>query len=225
MSDGKVKPMIHQIYGIFDDGIPLHEIPVFKKNVERTKKFCRENNYHYKMWNLKDCEELVVEKYPEYICLWSEFRYPIQRCDFIRYLILHEYGGWYVDCDVYPTQNLDSLLGFDECFTTWSNDHQRKPYNAVMYSVAKNPLFIEIMKEVEKRVIEKQAIKQYDTWKGRLVFYTTGHHMLAKIVPKSSIHDLMLIHNEEKGIYLCADNPYFYDENITSWWVDPKKKG
>lgn len=221
--------MIHQIFWKFKDK-ELHEIPVFKKNVQRTKKFCRENNYHYKMWNLKDCEELIVEKYPEYICLWSEFRFDIQRCDFIRYLILHEYGGWYVDCDVYPIQNLDSLLGFanevvKECFTTWSNDHQRKPYNAVMYSVAKNPLFIEIMKEVEKKVIEKQAIKQYDTWKGRLVFYTTGHHMLAKIVPKSSIHDLMLIHNEEKGIYLCADNPYFYDENITSWWVDPKKKG
>ena len=214
--------IIHQIYGIFDDGISLDQIPVFKKNVGLTKQFCKEHNYEYKMWNLKMCEELIIEKYPEYICLWSEFRYPIQQADFIRYLILHDYGGWYVDCDVYPIQNLDSLLGFanevKECFTTWSNDHKRKPYNAVMYSVAKNPLFIEIMKEVEKRVIEKQQIKQYDTWKGRLVFYTTGHHMLASIVPKSSIHELMLIYNEEKGIYISADNPYFYDENISSWF-------
>lgn len=210
--------MIHQIYGIFNDGINLVEIPVFKKNVQRTKQFCKENNYHYKMWNLKDCEELVVEKYPEYICLWSEFRYPIQKADFIRYLILHQYGGWYVDCDVYPIQNLDSLKGFAECFTTWSDDVQKKPYNAVMYSSKNNPLFIEIMKEVEKRVIEKQAIKQYDTWKGRLVFQTTSHRMLASVVPKSSIHELMLVHNEGKGIYISADNPYFYDENISSWF-------
>ena len=217
-------PSVHQIYGIFNDGINLDQIPVFRKNVDRTKKFCKEHNYHYKMWDLKDCEELIIEKYPEYICLWTEFRYPIQKADFIRYLILHQYGGWYVDCDVYPTQNLDYFKGFDECFTSWSDDDQKKPYNAVMYSSKNNPLFIEIMKEVEKRVIEKQSIKQYDTWKGRLVFQTTGHHMLASIVPKSSIHDLMLIHNEKKGIYVSADNPYFYDENITSWWVDPQKE-
>jgi hypothetical protein len=93
-----------------------------------------------------------------------------------------------------------------------------------MYSVAKNPLFIEIMKEVEKRVIEKQQIKIYDAWKGRLVFQTTGHRMLASVIPKSSIHELMLIYNEEKNIYVCANNPYFYDENITSWWEDPQKR-
>ena len=227
--------IIHQVFWKFKDK-ELSEIPVFKKNVQRTKQFCKQHNYEYKMWDLKDSEELIVEKYPEYICLWSEFRFDIQRCDFIRYLILHEYGGWYVDCDVYPIQNLDSIfqnncdVGFanevvKECFTTWSDDIHRLPYNAVMYSSKNNPLFIEIMKEVEKRVIEKQAIKQYDTWKGRLVFQTTGHRMLASVVPKSSIHELMLIHNEEKGIYISADNPYFYDENITSWWTDPQKKG
>tara|TARA_R100001369_G_scaffold91766_1_gene134103 strand:+ start:257 stop:898 length:642 start_codon:yes stop_codon:yes gene_type:complete len=210
--------IIHQIYGIFNDGITLDQIPVFKKNVKRTLQFCKEHNYQYKIWSLRDCEELIVEKYPEYICLWTEFRYPIQQADFIRYLILHEYGGWYVDCDVYPIQNLDSLQGFDECFTTWSDDLDRKPYNAVMYSVKNNPLFIEIMKEVEKKVIEKQAIKQYDAWKGRLVFQTTGHRMLANIVPKSSIHELMLIHNEEKDIYVSAANPYFYDENASTWF-------
>jgi len=209
--------IIHQIFWKFTDK-ELHEIPVFKKNVERTKKFCKEHNYHYKMWNLKDCEELIIEKYPQYICLWSEFRFDIQRCDFIRYLILHTHGGWYVDCDVYPTQNLDYFKGFNECFTTWSNDVRKKPYNAVMYSSKNNPLFIEIMNEVEKRVIEKQSIKQYDTWKGRLVFQTTGHHMLANIVPESSIHDLMLIHNAKKGIYVSADNPYFYDENASIWF-------
>ena len=216
--------IIHQIYGIFNDGINLDQIPVFKKNVGRTKQFCKEHNYEYKMWNLKMCEELIIEKYPEYICLWSEFRYPIQQADFIRYLILHEYGGWYVDCDVYPIQNLDSLFhnqGFHmnrEYFTTWSDDLDRKPYNAVMYSSKNNPLFIEIMKEVEKRVIEKQAIKQYDAWKGRLVFQTTGHHMLHSVVPKSSIHELLLIYNEEKNIYVCANNPYFYDENASTWF-------
>tara|TARA_R110000803_G_scaffold59897_1_gene118895 strand:- start:965 stop:1609 length:645 start_codon:yes stop_codon:yes gene_type:complete len=209
---------IHQIYGIFDDKINLDDIPVFKKNVKLTFEFCKEYGYDYKMWNLRDCEQLICEHYPEYICLWQEFRYPIMKADFIRYLILYHYGGWYIDCDVYPIQKLNSLEHFSECFTTWSNDVHKKPYNAVMYSSKNNPLFIEIMKEVEKRVIEKQAIKQYDTWKGRLVFQTTGHHMLASVVPKSSILDLLLIHNEKKDLYVTSSNPYFYDENASTWF-------
>ena len=175
------------------------------------------------MWSLKDCEELIIEKYPEYICLWQEFRFDIQKCDFIRYLILHSEGGWYVDCDVYPIQNLQTLNEFDHLFTTWSNDLLKRPYNAVMKSFQGNPLMIEIANEVQIRVIEKQAIKIYDTWKGRLVFQTTGHHMLKKLVPKKDIHDIMLISNSEKNIYITSPNPYFFDENITSWWCSQKK--
>ena len=213
---------INQIFWPFTDK-KLDDIPIFKKNTKKTKDFCKEHNYDYKMWSLKDCEELIIEKYPEYICLWQEFRFDIQKCDFIRYLILHSEGGWYVDCDVYPIQNLQTLNEFDHLFTTWSNDLLKRPYNAVMKSFQGNPLMIEIANEVQIRVIEKQAIKIYDAWKGRLVFQTTGHHMLKKLVPKKDIHDIMLISNSEKNIYITSPNPYFFDENITSWWCSQKK--
>tara|TARA_R110000787_G_scaffold58558_2_gene133298 strand:- start:137 stop:802 length:666 start_codon:yes stop_codon:yes gene_type:complete len=209
---------IHQVFWNFK-GKELHEIPVFKKNVGRTKQFCKEHNYQYKMWSLKDCEELIVEKYPEYICLWSEFRFDIQRCDFIRYLILHQYGGWYVDCDAYPIQNLESISNHREVFSVFNDDKKRHPCNAEMGSVFQNELFIKISDEVEKRVIEKQAIKQYDAWKGRLVFQTTGHWMLASVVPKTSLHDILLVHNEKKKLYTTSPNPYFY-ENCVSLWYD-----
>ena len=178
----------------------LNEIDVFRQSVDETKRFCSEWKYEYKMWNLKDCEELIVEKYPQYIDLWTEFRYDIQRCDFIRYLILHSYGGWYVDCDVYPIQNLHSIANNKQVFTSWNNDKDRKPYNAVMGSVKNNPLFIKICNDIEFRTIQKQNIEIYNTWKGRLVFHTTGHHMLKRHVPKEDIHDLMLIYNEKKKI-------------------------
>ena len=209
--------IIHQIFWPFK-GKKLNDIPVFRKNVNLTKEYCKEHGYTYCLWNLRMCEELLCDKYPEYICLWEEFRFDIQKCDFIRYLILHHCGGWYVDCDVHPIQDLSSLSHYKEVFTTWSNDVHRKPYNAVMMSQRNNPLFIEIMKECQKRVIEKQSIKQYDTWKGRLVFQTTGHNMLRNVVPKESIHELMLIHNEKKGIYVTSNNPYFYDSNASVWY-------
>lgn len=211
---------IHQIFWNFK-GKELDEIDVFRESVDETKRFCDEYKYEYRMWNLKECEELIVEYFPKYITLWTEFRYDIQRCDFIRYCILFIHGGFYVDCDVYPIQNLDSLLDTGrQVFTSWNNDKDRKPYNAVMGSVKRNPLFLDIIEDIERRVIEKQSKKIYDTWKGRLVFQTTGHHMLKRHVPKENIYDLMLIYNEKKKIYTTSSNPYFYDNNISFWHSD-----
>ena len=63
---------IHQIYGIFNDGIPLEDIDVFRECVDETERFCKKNKYEYKLWNLKDCEELICEDYPQYIYINME---------------------------------------------------------------------------------------------------------------------------------------------------------
>ena len=214
-----IPKIIHQIFWNFK-GKELDEIDVFRQSVDETKRYCDEYKYEYRMWNLKECEELICDKYPQYIDLWTEFRYPIQRCDFIRYLILHSYGGWYIDCDVYPIQSLHTIADAKQIFTSWNNDKDKKPYNAVMGSVKNNPLFIKICNDIEFRTIQKQNIKIYDTWKGRLVFHTTGHHMLKRHVPKEDIHDLLIVYNEKKKIYITAPNPYFYDNNISFWHSD-----
>ena len=209
---------IHQIYGIFNDGIPIHDIPKFKEHTEKTKEFAKKYGYEYKLWDLKDSEELIVEYFPQYIELWNEFRYPIQKCDFIRYLILFIHGGWYLDCDVYPLQDMKPLENNNQVFTTWSIDKKRLPYNAIMGSTDRNPLFLDIIEDVEKRTYEKQSKKIYDTWKGRLVFQTTGHWMLNAVIDKKDIHDLLTVFNEEKHIDCSSHNPYFHDSNISSWW-------
>ena len=209
---------IHQIYGIFNDGIKLEDIDVFRESVDETKRYCEEYDYQYKMWSLKDCEELICEYFPQYICLWNEFRFPIQRADFIRYLILYQYGGWYVDCDVYPIQDLSSMSHYEQVFTTWASDTKRLPYNAVMGSQVNNKLFIKICDDIILRVLEKQSMKIYDTWKGRLVFQTTGHHMLKKHLDDSSIFELMMIYNKKKKIFTTSDNPYFYDHCASIWY-------
>jgi len=219
-----IPKIIHQVYGIFDDGKPLKDINEFDQSVKKTKKFCKKYGYEYRMWNLKQCEKLIVEKYFHYLILWNDFRYPIQKADFIRYIILYEYGGFYIDCDVYPIQDLESLRNNQEVFTHWNNNKNKLPYNAVMGSSQKNQLFLNIMLLCEKQTYEKQELKIYEKWKGRLIFQTTGERMLKKIVPKSSIFDLMLIHNEKKKYHITADNPYFYDNNRSVWYEEMMKK-
>ncbi len=214
-----IPKIIHQIFWNFN-GKELNDIPQFKVSTFMTQSHAQTIGYEYKLWSLKDCEELICEYYPEYIELWNEFRFPIQKCDFIRYLILHRYGGIYIDCDVQPNpkNNLDDLLNQVFFFVCWNNDNKRKPYNAVMGSQPRCHLFINICEDITKRVEEKQNMKIYDSWKGRLVFQTTGHEMLKHHVPDCRIKDIMFIENKKKGIYVKADNYYFIDSNISSWY-------
>ena len=71
---GKINKTIHQIYGIFDDGVPLKDITVFYDNVLKTKEFCKKHKLKYKMWNLKMCDDFVKKYYKNYYKLWNDFK-------------------------------------------------------------------------------------------------------------------------------------------------------
>ena len=216
---------VHQVYGIFQDGISWEDIPEFKDNIIATQKFCKENNYDYMMWSLKDCEELLIEDYPEYIDLWNNFRYPVQKCDFIRYCILFKFGGCYIDCDVKPLKSLEDIFQADQYFTYWQCDKKKKPYNAVMGTKKNNPLFLEIIKEVEKSFYEKESLEIYKTWKGRFVYQTTGHSMLNRVIKKQQIskdkylHDVIYIENKKKKYSIGnKESALFIDSNASTWY-------
>ena len=217
----KQKKLVHQIYGIFNDGIPLKDISVFYENVQKTKEFCKSKGYQYKMWNLKQCIDLVKKYYPQYLTLWNDFTLPIQRADFIRYCILHKYGGIYVDCDIHPLRSLDDLFKKDYFFVTWHDDKKKLPYNAVMGSKPKQKIFLEICEESKNSFYEKLKQKIYQTWKGRFVFQTTGHRMLERVLQKHNMKDKVLDILRVKtksGKIVSGNNPYFEDDNASVWF-------
>ena len=53
----------------------------------------------YMCWNLQRCYDLVRYHYPQHIEMYRKYPYHIQRCDAVRYFILHRYGGLYADMD------------------------------------------------------------------------------------------------------------------------------
>jgi len=217
----KQKKLVHQIYGIFDDGIPLKDISVFYENVKKTKAFSKKHNYVYKMWNLKQCTELIKKHYPQYLSLWNDFTIPIQRADFIRYLILHKYGGIYIDCDIHPLRSLNDLFKKPLFFVTWHDDKKKLPYNAVMGSHKGEGLFLEIAKESESSFYEKIKNPIYQTWKGRFVFQTTGHRMLERVLQKNdkkdNVLDILRV-KTKSGKIVQGNNPYFEDDNASVWF-------
>ena len=61
--------------------------------------YCEKNNHEYIFWDDNKCLELL-NKYPQYKPLYYSFKYGIMKVDFIRFLILYDMGGLYIDCDV-----------------------------------------------------------------------------------------------------------------------------
>ena len=217
---------IHQIYGIFNDGIPLEKIPNYIDNVKATQEFCKTHGIEYKMWGLKECDELVHHEFPNYIDLWNSFRYPIQKADFIRYCILYKFGGLYIDCDIRPINNLDEVFKHNLFFVHWSNDKKKLPYNAVMSAHSGQIIFLDIIKECEKSYLQKSKMEIYDKWKGRFIFQTTGHHMLERVMKAKKIdknkyfHDCLYVDNPDKGNSAIGqiNKSLFLDSNASVWY-------
>lgn len=222
-----IPKIIHQIYFDFGHGASYTDVPCFADCVEKTITFCKKYGFKHIVWDLPKVRYLLRKFYPQYQRLWDDFTYPIMRCDFCRYLILNHFGGIYMDMDCMPAREFDGqLLNQEQFFTTWHNDTRNLPYNALMGSVKGNQLFRDIAEHAEESFYKRsQTLRKH--WKGRLIFHTTGHYMLARVLKKHEISPKSYLEINRfkyrqpaaKEIIKC-DNPYVIDYNVSLWWKD-----
>jgi len=64
--------------------------------------------YHF--WTDAESQPFVQANYPEFLGTFESYAYPIQRADVLRYLLLHQFGGLYVDMDIECLRPMDPLL-------------------------------------------------------------------------------------------------------------------
>jgi mannosyltransferase OCH1-like enzyme len=137
-------------------------------------------------WNKPMCIQLVKNFYPEHTDMFKKYKYEIQRCDAIRYLILHRYGGWYVDMDYYcnrPLSEAREIYKNDIYFVQSPNnvvgqddDHIS---NSLMYSVPGHNYWKQVMLELE----QCQKTPYYYS-KHLAVMFSTGPGILNRIYSK-----------------------------------------
>jgi len=70
-------------------------------------------DYEYKLWTDEDAEQLIATKYPWFLKTFQSYPHGIQRADALRYFVLYEYGGIYIDLDIACKERLDFLLQYD----------------------------------------------------------------------------------------------------------------
>lgn len=74
-------------------------------------------DFEYIFFSDKQIEEFIDKQLAEYREAFYSFRFPIQKYDFLRYLAVYQYGGFYFDLDVFLASNLSALLDYSCVFT------------------------------------------------------------------------------------------------------------
>lgn len=162
-----------------------------KKQYEKLQ-YCRNSwascnpSWNIVEWNKYMCTTLITTFYKKHLKMFKNYKYEIQRCDMVRYLILHRYGGWYADMDYYCNKPLDNAM---EIYTndlyfvqspnnilTQNDDHIS---NSLMYSIPNNNFWRIVMLELEKT----QKCYSFYT-KHMEVMSTTGPGVLNRIYSK-----------------------------------------
>lgn len=172
--------IIHQIW--FDTITSKYKA----KKLYEELKHCRESwdilnpNFCHIIWNRENTVKLIKSFYPEFYELFVNYPFEIQRCDMIRYCILHRYSGIYVDMDYKckkSFQNVFKLWNQYDIYLINSSNVSGKISNSMMLSYEKNHMFWKMV----LLEMNKIAAGYKDVSKHLQVMYTTGPAMLSKM--------------------------------------------
>lgn len=82
-----------------------------KYNYYKDKLYSLNPDFEIMNWDNNSIEKLFQEpEYNKYYKWWCNLPIHIQRCDFARYIVVHKYGGLYIDLDFDIHKNLSSLI-------------------------------------------------------------------------------------------------------------------
>ena len=143
-------------------------------------------NWFYMSWNLSNCNKLIKQFYPQHLQMFKNYPYDIQRCDAIRYFILHRYGGLYADMDYYCNKPWDEVVNkYPETLYLVQTPNNISSYkihisNSLMYSAVKNhPYWNSIFIEME---LKKDSPYYYN--RHLTIMMTTGPSIINRIFNK-----------------------------------------
>lgn len=96
------------------------------------------------LWGDDEAEQLVKNHYPYFYNMYMAFPFHINRIDFVRFCILHRYGGVYADMDMFCYEDFFNDLTND-CYVVESLMHRETVQNSLMASVPNHEFFAECM--------------------------------------------------------------------------------
>lgn len=175
----------------------------------------------YVLMTDKDNDSFIEQHFPQYLKQFREFKYGIQRADFIRYAWLYVHGGLYIDCDFELIAPLDDMFLVDKDFyimktgsTGWNCT------NSLMASKPGVGVWLECMKR------SVNPCRWYALGKHLKVMTSTGPAMLTSVVKKQDPRSYHILDSRDlKPCSSCDPKPcqrkgkYVKNLEGASWWA------
>ena len=188
--------IIHQIWWQGFDNVPLK----YKKYLQSWKKNHSLPEWKIIYWNKHIFENEILNQYPNYINIYKNLPFMIQKIDFAKYLILYHMGGIYVDVDTISEKSLELFLKkYDRCdviLTKFKVFEELPIYvinNGIIMSKEKHPL----LKNIIENIPTHQLFYDINDW---YILKSTGPYYFTKIILK------YLSEYQDKGIMIIPND-------------------
>lgn len=182
----------------------LHQTVKDKTNIREDWKKCMatwsnklgsndNNNTHweYRLWDDNENDEFVKTKYPQFYKLYHDLPYPINRVDFVRYLYMHAFGGFYADADTICLKSIEPLrtqghiiLGEHTFYLT------RFVECAFMGSVPGHPFWLEMIEAIQEATYHPTITQRLSSNLPSMAVMTqTGPLLFGQVVKRAMARD------------------------------------
>ncbi|ROT38127.1 hypothetical protein SODALDRAFT_324552 [Sodiomyces alkalinus F11] len=98
-----------------------------------------DDEWQHMLWTQAKSHDFVATNFPSFLAIYDNYRYPVQRVDALRYLLLYHYGGIYLDLDNGCLRDLEPLLYYPAWTTEFLSGGPLN--NNLLGSSAKHPFF------------------------------------------------------------------------------------
>lgn len=146
-------------------------------------------DWEYKLWTDEDNLALVKDHFPDFYETYIGFPKNIMRADAIRYMIMHKFGGMYLDLDYEMLRPFD-ILEYDLVLPYNRQRLAGDPYdglgNCIFASVPGHPFWKYVLDDLKSITDHEKAFKSlsgkpYVTSRTTLEEAITGPVLLTKI--------------------------------------------
>ncbi|XP_052815388.1 uncharacterized protein LOC128242323 [Mya arenaria] len=170
-------------------------------------------NWTYYFWTDVSARNLVKERHPNLLDIWDKYKRNIMRADALRYVVLYEFGGAYLDLDVEAYRSFNRITYKYGCIIPPEPiEHSALLYNmtlllnnAIMFCRAKHPIMKALMNGLEGSMNHKN------------ILFATGPifltNMFNSYVNERILNKSVIINNDSSGttVFHVSGEAYIVD--------------
>lgn len=226
-----IPKIIHLIFIDFGNGKKLEDNIKYLTCFNKYKTLEKEG-FEIRLWDDKMSQELIDEYggiFKEYYDDVNNYKYNVKKCDLLRFLIVHKYGGIYSDLDNYYLKGIDEIVKHNQYYVL----HNNKPCVAFFGSIAGNQHLFDMAKYTVERYIQISKTPNlnvyYSKWKLKYIlmyFKWFNKKWLNTPELKDNIHDDAMVCNEEiddeyflETVSKCVESSINTDYKILIFWA------